>query len=57
MLIYDPLVDKAYCKDFIVKLNTREDVYPEYPIIDGMKMTKGIKNVFEMWYDDNDDDK
>jgi len=52
-LIYDPQVHKAYCKDFIVNLNKREDLYPEYPIIEGMKMTKRIKNVFETWKDDN----
>ena len=57
LLIYDPLIDKAYCKDFIVNLNTREDMYPEYPIIEGMKMGKGIKNVFECWYNDDDDQR
>ena len=42
-MIYDPLIGKAYCKDFIAGLNTREDAYPEYPIMEGMKMTKGSK--------------
>ena len=41
----------------MVNLNTREDLYPEYPIIEGMKMNKGIKNVFECLYDDDDDQK
>jgi len=48
-MIYDPLLEKAFCKDFIVNLNTREDAYPEFPIIEGMKMSKGIKNVFDTW--------
>ena len=32
-------------------------MYPEYPIIEGMKMSKGIKNVFECWYNDDDDQR
>lgn len=35
-MIYDPLLEKAYLKDFIVNLNLREDLYPEYPTIQGM---------------------
>ena len=30
VLIYDPLYKRAFCKEFIVKLNTL-DHYPEYP--------------------------
>ena len=37
-LIYDPQENKAFCKDFIVYQNLREDIYPEYPIIEGVKM-------------------
>ena len=36
ILIYDPMKHKAYFKDFIVDLNSREDLYPEYPIIEGL---------------------
>lgn len=32
LLIYDPKLNKAYCKDLVVDLNQREDVFPEYPI-------------------------
>ena len=32
-----------------MNLNLREDLYPEYPVIEGMKMKRGIKNVFEKW--------
>lgn len=31
-IIYDPRLDRAYCKDFVIKLNQRDFVYPEYPI-------------------------
>ena len=31
LMIYDPLFETAYYKDFIVNLNLREDIYPEYP--------------------------
>ena len=54
-MIYDPLEHKAFCKDFIVYQNLREDIYPEYPIIEGIKMSRGIKNVFESWKDDTFD--
>lgn len=53
LLIYDPLIQKAFCRDMIVNLNLREDIYPEYPIIEGMKMRRGIKNVFEAWKEDS----
>lgn len=31
-LIYDPAIDRAFCKDFVVQLNKRDFVYPEYPL-------------------------
>jgi hypothetical protein len=52
-VIYDPIVEKAYCKDFVVNLNLREDIYPEYPVIQGMNMKKGIKDVFEPWKEES----
>ena len=54
ILIYDPMMHKAYCKDFIINLNLREDLYPEYPIMEGMKIRKGIKNVFDPWKEDTE---
>jgi len=41
----------------IVNLNLREDLYPEYPVIEGIKMKKGIKNVFEQWKVENESQK
>ena len=38
----------------IVNLNLREDIYPEYPIIEGMQMRRAIKDVFDQWKEDND---
>ena len=55
ILIYDPLKHKAYCKDFTVNLNLREDLYPEYPVIEGKIMKKGIRNVFEQWKEETDE--
>ena len=54
LLIYDPQVHRAFCKDFMVNLNLREDVFPEYPIIEGLHIRKGIKNVFELWKDETE---
>ena len=31
ILIFDPKLEKAFCKDFVVNLNLREDIFPEYP--------------------------
>ena len=31
ILIYDPLMNRAFCKDFVIHLNQRDFVYPEYP--------------------------
>lgn len=31
ILIYDPKTERAYCKEFVAKLNERDFVYPEYP--------------------------
>jgi hypothetical protein len=38
----------------MVNLNLREDVFPEYPILEGMNMRKGIKNVFEPWKEETE---
>ena len=52
LLIYDPLLEKAFCKDFMLNINTRQDIFPEYPVIRGMKQKRRIKNVFENWLED-----
>ena len=31
LLIYDPKLERAFCKDFIINVNSRKDVYPEHP--------------------------
>ena len=57
LLIFDPLLEKAYCKDFMVNLNLRDDLYPEYPVIDGFVVKPRVKNVFEEWREDRQEDK
>ena len=49
VLIYDPAQERAFCKDFIVNLNLREDIYPEYPIPEGLAMKKRIKWIWRHW--------
>ena len=49
LLIYDPSMGKAYYKDFIINLNLREDLYPEYPTIQGRKIKQRIRNVFQLF--------
>ena len=36
----------------MVNLNLREDIFPEYPVLEGMHMKKRIRNVFELWKDE-----
>jgi len=56
LLIFDPLLERAYCKDFMVNINLREDLFPEFPIIDGIKIKERVKNVFEQWKEDRYED-
>ena len=46
ILIYDPEIDRAFVKDFVVHLNQRDFVYPEYPLPLGDPIVKIIPN---MW--------
>ena len=57
ILIYDPLLEKAFCKDFMVSMNLREDLFPEFPIMDGVKIKVRIKNVFDEWREDSAEDQ
>ena len=52
LLIFDPLLERAYCKDVMININLREDLFPEYPIIEGFKINARVKNVFEDWRED-----
>ena len=47
LLIFDPLLERAYCKDFMLNLNLREDIFPEYPVMEGYKIKARLRNVFE----------
>jgi len=35
VLIYDPELNRAFCKDFVVKHNSKDFYYPEYPVTSG----------------------
>ena len=54
-LIYDPLLERAFCKDFVLKLNQRDFVYPEYPIHHDVGPTKIIPNMWIKWVEDSKD--
>ena len=57
MLIYDPQLERAFCKDFIVNLNQKEDMYPEYPMRDGLAPPKKQGyNVWRKWLEDSQED-
>ena len=50
VLIYDPQLERAFCKDVVIKLNER-DQYPEYPQQTGASITKVVPNVWLKYKD------
>ena len=56
VLIYDPAMDRAFCKDFIVGLNDREDIFPEFPVLEGMVVKKRVQWIWRKWVPDKQDD-
>ena len=51
LLIYDPKANRAYCKDFIVNMNTKDNIFPEYPLHDKTPLKK-VSNVWRKCKDD-----
>ena len=49
IIIYDPKVDRAFCKDFVTKLNMRDFIYPEYPIHLKKMAALQVPSVWEQW--------
>jgi len=37
-------------------LNHREDIYPEYPILEGAKIVRKVRNVWKPWLEDTEED-
>ena len=56
LLIYDPQLERAYCKDFVVNLNLREDIFPEYPSKEKEPQKKRIANMWRQWLEDSKED-
>ena len=52
LLIYDPKLEKVFCKDFIVNINQKEDIFPEFPDKEGVPQPKRIANVWRNWVED-----
>lgn len=46
VVIYDPQLERAFCKDMVVRQNDRDFVYPEYPVPTGNLKQKVVQN---MW--------
>lgn len=49
ILIYDPLLERAFAKDFVIKLNQRDFVYPEYPLPQTENTGKQIQDMWRNW--------
>ncbi len=56
ILIYDPLINRAFCKDFVLYLNKRDFVYPEYPTPQGSVIQKNVPNMWSKWLEDTEED-
>jgi len=53
LLIYDPQLEMAFVKDFVVNLNTK-DVYPEYPTREStIKKSEKAPNIWRTWHADS----
>ena len=37
-------------------MNRREDIYPEYPILEGAKVIRKVRNVWKAWHEDTEED-
>ena len=55
LLIYDPELNRAYCQDFVLNLNMREDIFPEFPIIESVIMEVRIPWIWRKWGEDTQD--
>ena len=53
-LIYDPKLERAFCKDFVTKLNQRDFVYPEYPLAYNDGPAMATPNMWKHWIEDDD---
>jgi hypothetical protein len=41
-MIYDPVIERAFVKDFVINLNLREDIYPEFPLLEAANKIKRV---------------
>mmetsp|Transcript_28843 Transcript_28843/g.43553 ORF Transcript_28843/g.43553 Transcript_28843/m.43553 type:complete len:187 (+) Transcript_28843:941-1501(+) len=55
ILIYDPMLERAFCHDLVLNLN-QKDFYPEYPLLHGVKNNKNIQNVWRHWLEDSEEE-
>ena len=53
-IIYDPLIDKAFCQEMIVGLNCYQQIYPELPIAsENLQKLIVLPPVFNKWIRDD----
>jgi len=56
VLIYDPLLERAFCKDMVVKQNDRDFVYPEYPVPTSNLQQKVVQNMWRKFIETKKED-
>lgn len=49
-------MERAYCKDILVKPNSKTFIYPEYPNPIGDAIKKIVPNMWKNWLDDSGPD-
>lgn len=53
-IIYDPLIEKAYCQETIIEFNNYQLIYPEMPkLIEQLQMLQVLPPVFKKWIRDD----
>lgn len=53
-IIYDPLVEKAYCQEMVIEFNDYQLLYPEMPkLIEQLQKLQVLPPVFKKWIRDD----
>lgn len=50
------MIQRAFCKDVVININSRDFVYPEYPMPEKISAQKVVPNMWRKWIEDTDID-
>jgi len=53
LIVYDPLLNKAFCTEFLVDLNPHQIIYPDLPFcLEEISVVEQLPPVFDKWIRD-----